>query len=68
MNIKRSISISIYRLFLAMCLGCPTRGEKHMAEKIVCDYFIVSQSETIKSAVIGGCRASGEPMGFKSEK
>ena len=29
--------------------------------------FIVLQSETIKSAVIGGCRASGEPMGFKSK-
>ena len=39
-----------------------------MAEKIVCDYFIVSQSETIKSAVIGGCRVSGEPMGFRLGK
>mgnify|MGYP000795056504 CR=1 FL=1 len=29
--------------------------------------LIVSQSETIKSAVIVGCRAGGKPMGFKSK-
>ena len=31
-------------------------------------HFIVSQSGTIKSAVVGGCRVSGEPMGFLIKK
>ena len=35
--------------------------------QVFCMLFIVSQSEAVESALIGGCRASGEPMGFKSK-